>query len=469
MSSLRVAASVMLLFFTLAPLEAAAQLRNLTFKIHNFTTKVDHFSYHNNDTFQMRYIVADQYWNKDKGTIFFYAGNEMKIEPFVYSTGVMWEWAKYFKALLVFAEHRYYGESLPYGENSFKDLEHMAYLSSEQAMADYAALLTWLKNNLEGAKNSQVVAFGGSYGAMLAALMRVKYPYIVDAALASSAPFRMFPGLGSCDRFYRGVTQAFQRSSWGCPRDVSRTWPVLDKLGSTPEGCKTLQEKFRTCHDLEPSDYPEFRDWIRHAYSVLAMINYPYAVTARGTIPAHPVKTVCGIIRDGMKTEEDMVDAVVKVVNMVYNNGTGNNSCNNVYRTANMHAYRFQECTELIHPTCTDGVNDMFYPQEWNPEKFAERCRERFGVTPEFDRMLKKYPIPDFKTASKIFFTDGDMDPWAAHGLAYAPTRRTRYHLIDDAAHHVDLQFSHKDDLGSFWHARAVAKRSIGYWISWFP
>ncbi|XP_049275310.1 lysosomal Pro-X carboxypeptidase-like [Rhipicephalus sanguineus] len=256
MSSLRVAASVVLLFFTLAPLEAAAQLRNLTFKIHNFTTKVDHFTYRNNDTFQMRYIVADKYWNRDKGTIFFYPGNEMRIEPFVYST----------------------------------DLEHMAYLSSEQAMADYAALLTWLKNNLAGAKNSQVVAFGGSYGAMLAALMRVKYPYIIDAALASSAPFRMFPGLGSCDRFYRGVTQAFQRSSWGCPRDVSRTWPVLDKLGSTPEGCKTLQERFRTCHNLEPSNYPEFRDWIRHAYSILAMINYPFAVTARGTIPAHPVK-----------------------------------------------------------------------------------------------------------------------------------------------------------------------------------
>ncbi|KAL1475442.1 hypothetical protein MTO96_019648 [Rhipicephalus appendiculatus] len=66
----------------------------------------------------------------------------------------------------------------------------MAYLSSEQAMADYAELLTWLKNNLEGAKNSRVVAFGGSYGAMLAALMRVKYPHIVEAALASSAPLQ---------------------------------------------------------------------------------------------------------------------------------------------------------------------------------------------------------------------------------------------------------------------------------------
>lgn len=35
---------------------------------------------------------------------------------FANNTGFMWENAKQFKAMVLFAEHRYYGESIPYGK-----------------------------------------------------------------------------------------------------------------------------------------------------------------------------------------------------------------------------------------------------------------------------------------------------------------------------------------------------------------
>ncbi|KAF2894252.1 hypothetical protein ILUMI_11922 [Ignelater luminosus] len=66
---------------------------------------IDHFNFVNNDTFKLRYLINDTYWNSD-GPIFFYTGNEGDIEVFAQNTGFMWEIASEFEALVIFAEHR---------------------------------------------------------------------------------------------------------------------------------------------------------------------------------------------------------------------------------------------------------------------------------------------------------------------------------------------------------------------------
>lgn len=93
----------------------------------------------------------------------------------------MWEISKEFNALVVFAEHRYYGTSLPYESKSYDDKQKLGYLTSQQALADYVDLVKYLRDNASkqtGGKNhpNPVITFGGSYGGMLAAWMRMKYP-----------------------------------------------------------------------------------------------------------------------------------------------------------------------------------------------------------------------------------------------------------------------------------------------------
>ena len=120
-------------------------------------------------TYQQRYFVCDEYWGGDGSPVFFYTGNEANVELYINMTGQMWESAPLFNALLIFAEHRYFGESMPFGADT---ISHMQYLSSEQALADYATLIDSLRGTLP-ASNSPFIGFGGSYGGMLTSWLRI--------------------------------------------------------------------------------------------------------------------------------------------------------------------------------------------------------------------------------------------------------------------------------------------------------
>jgi lysosomal Pro-X carboxypeptidase len=158
---------------------------NCTLKWH--AQYIDHFSQsQGSKKYQQRYFVYDTAWKKD-GPIFFYVGNESPVDLYVNATGLMWENAEEFGALLVFAEHRYWGLSQPLNGTD------KSYLTPEQAMEDYATLVYDLKDELN-AQSSPVIAFGGSYGGDLAAWSRMKYPATFEGAIAASAPVLGFLG-----------------------------------------------------------------------------------------------------------------------------------------------------------------------------------------------------------------------------------------------------------------------------------
>lgn len=126
---------------------------------------------------------------------------------------------------------RYYGDSLPFGNISYDSLAHLGYLSSEQALSDFVELIDYLQDNYSVSsdlKKVPVVAFGGSYGGMLSAWLRMKYPNSVVGAIASSAPIWQFKGLMPCENFYRITTNVYEyMGSTLCRKVIENSWNVI--------------------------------------------------------------------------------------------------------------------------------------------------------------------------------------------------------------------------------------------------
>jgi pimeloyl-ACP methyl ester carboxylesterase len=81
-------------------------------------------------------------------------------------------------ALVVFAEHRYFGKSFPFDKKYALNAGNNTYLTVENTMMDYVDLIKYLRVKYN-ADDKAVIAFGGSYGGMLAAWMRMKFPHII--------------------------------------------------------------------------------------------------------------------------------------------------------------------------------------------------------------------------------------------------------------------------------------------------
>jgi pimeloyl-ACP methyl ester carboxylesterase len=77
--------------------------------------------------------------------------------------------------LIVFGEHRFFGKSFPFDPQFAFKYPNNTYLTVEQTMMDYNSLIKSIRYQY-GAMDKACIVFGGSYGGMLAAWLRMKYP-----------------------------------------------------------------------------------------------------------------------------------------------------------------------------------------------------------------------------------------------------------------------------------------------------
>jgi len=255
--------------------------------------------------------------NASEAPVFFYTGNESPLEEYINNTGLIWELAHDLHAQVIFVEHRYEGSSLP--DPNIPNC--MAYSSSVQALADYA---TFIERQLflpaaDDNDNANdvlmirrpVIAFGGSYGGMLSAWLRIKYPNAVAGAIAGSAPIWGFPLTvpAKIDTAWqvvqRGLDQAYPPTDQNtetnhCASNLLASWPLIKYLANSTQGKALLTDTFRLCKPLE--HVHALLDWAQSPWFDLAESSFPYpssyvvyALTHndRVQLPAWPLQAAC--------------------------------------------------------------------------------------------------------------------------------------------------------------------------------
>jgi len=435
-----------------------------------YKQQVDHFSFVNQQIYPQRYLLNTTYWKRNGGPIFFYAGNEGDIELFAQNTGFMWDIAPEFNAMLLFAEHRYYGQSLPFGNQSYSDLKYLGYLTSEQALADFAELITYIKSTVAGAADSPVIAFGGSYGGMLAAWMRIKYPHIITGAIAASAPIWQFTGLTPCDAFNRVVTADYTTVSLECSETIRKSWSAINRVLANDTGKAWFSQNWNLCNALHnEQDTATLKQWLTDVWTNLAMVNYPYPAGFLAPLPAYPIKAVCEHLTNSSLDDQSLLVELFKGVS-VYSNYTGQIQCLDVNQTANQAlgdmGWDFQACTEMVMPMCADGVNDMFENEPWSLEKYSEECMKKWKTKPRPMMTSVMYGGRNITSSSNIVFSNGLLDPWSTGGVTKTLSDSIISVIIPEGAHHLDLRGSDPNDPVSVIKAREIEKQSIEKWIA---
>lgn len=245
----------------------------------------------------MRYLINDQYYNQESGPILFYAGNEGSVTTFYENSGFMTTTlAQELGAMVVFAEHRYYGTSMPFGDKSF-DNENLRYLTIEQVMYDYISLLKQIKSEHTELADRATIAFGGSYGGMLAAWMRMKYPQHIQGAVASSAPILWFKGSIDPNSYTIIAGQSIKKAGGQtCYDSILRGFFDMTNLKLDSSKYSMIDEIFNTCDNSKVTsadDVQGIMDMVSDSLGTMAMVNYPYETNFTANLPAWPISEAC--------------------------------------------------------------------------------------------------------------------------------------------------------------------------------
>jgi len=326
-----------------------------------------------------------------------------------------------------------------------------------------------MQNSLQHGKrennvtNCPVVTFGGSYGGMLSAWFRMKYPNVVIGAHAASAPILLYGSGVSQWTWNEIATDDFRGADEQCPVLVEQALFQIINMSQTQEGLQQLTNIFSLCQPLNNSN--DLIGYAENALGTLAMVDYPYPANFVAPLPAWPVNVFC----DRMVNSTGTLLENFNFAMQVFYNYTGNLTCNELYGPVYPTdlAWNYQACTEIFLPQSSNGTSDMFPPSLYNVTLITEQCYQQYQAYSRPYYMQVTYGGYYVNASSNIIFSNGMLDPWRSGGITFNITSNPTLVaiIIDKSAHHLDLRLPNVLDPPSVTAARKYEMSIIEGWL----
>ncbi|XP_037044551.1 putative serine protease K12H4.7 [Bradysia coprophila] len=429
-------------------------IRTTAVELEYVEQRVDNFDPTNDATWQMRYYRNDEFFVRG-GPIFVYCGGEWTINPYSLQRGHMVDMARTLSGQMFYTEHRYYGLSHPTADAS---VENMRFLNIEQALADLAHFVTYIRERHPEFDDSNFVFVGGSYSATLVAWFRQKYPHLTAGAWASSSPVFVKPN----NFEYKEIVGASIRSVGGeeCFQRLARAFSQADQLFAN-RNFEQFSSTFRTCDEVN-DDNP---------YDIQIMF-YSLSELLAGLVQGHrsgDIEGFCETLLDPAYPDESDLDAFVRwYTRRVFGSNPSPGDCVDftfdndveIHRNATwgspatssaMRQWFFQTCNEFGWFE-TSASRFQPFGSRFPAEKFHRWCSDVYGdeFTAEFlqaNTERKNTIYGGFNpNVNNVYFTNGLIDPWRIMGIQNDVNEHSPADIIPDASHCNDLSSNSPDD-----------------------
>lgn len=425
------------------------------------TQPIDHFGAVGG-AFQQRFSIFTEFF-KPGGPIMFFQGEESWFLDCANDT-VQYAYAKDLGGMAVSLEHRYFGESLPFGDASH-DPENMKYLTLDNVMADAATFIAQIKENYTGAADSKAIVASGSYGGYLAAAFRLNHPDAFYGALASAGPVPSMGFGNSTDpniyNWWAWINRVYLDRSAEASAKIKHAFKVLkNRLESTNVG--SLKHELGLCSTPSTNDTAplgRIRTLITSVFGQAAEFNYRVSKPGRAPV-ANPLDEVIKIVLD----ETDPIQILNRTFWLWYGaEGPGHADCFNI--TDPYFAYKpvyviettpFRYLNCVYNPLRAIAIPNgtIFLPTSGDSvSSFVEGCRQQWGVTPLTGQEIEEryhFSLQDIYNSTRIIWSNAEFDPASAVSVSYLPltTDRcaSRMILTSNMAHREDLFLPESDD-----------------------